>query len=428
MRALIVDSGEGRGSLAAARALARAGWDVGIACPSGHGLARLSRSVRYRHLVPALAAEADGFMEGVERACSTHAYDLVFPSSDGEILALSKERDRISSLFPYCAHEAVLRAIDKKRLADAARGVGLSTPPTASSADQASELWGSRALIVKENLHGTISPSGDFKHVAVESFADLAAAERRVLEIRASGLEPLVQPLIDGDLIAFTSVVNERGEMLARVQQVAERTYPRRAGLSARARTMPVDESLAEVVGSLLRSLGWFGLNQLQFIAPAGAPPMLLDFNGRFYGSLSLALAAGVNLPDTWGRIAIGHTVYGRRDARRDVRYQWLEGDLKAVREGPAGTLRGVLGCISYAWRSNASIWSLADPLPGALAVSSSIGPMLLRRRSKSGTPTWRRRRHRWKRTNGQDSQRTDAVTPSLAAQRSTSGSRQSRS
>jgi predicted ATP-grasp superfamily ATP-dependent carboligase len=373
MRALIVDSGQGRGSLAAARGLARAGWTVGMAGPARAGLPMLSRSVRHRHVVPPHASGANGFLRAIDSAIAARGYEVVFGCGDAEILTLSRERDRIRARVPHAPHKVMLRAIDKVELGAAAREVGMATPPVAASGTEARERWGAGPSIVKERLHGTSTAGGAFTHLAPQALVDPAAVDRRVQEIRAAGAVPVVQPMIEGRLMAFASVVDEQGRMLARVQQVAERTYPRDAGLSVRARTVPVDEQLAGQVSLLLGELGWFGLSELQFILPADGAPVLLDFNGRFYGSLALALAAGVNLPDAWARIATGRDPAEAGDARPGVRYQWLEGDLRAARERSRGPLRDAAGCLRYGIGAGAGIWSARDPLPGLLTAGTLL-------------------------------------------------------
>ena len=325
----------------------------------------LSRWANHRHLIPPHASGASSFVQAINGAIASRRYELVFACSDGEILTLSRERSKIGAHVPHPPHETMLRAIDKVDLGIAARAVGLATPPEATSATEGRERWGEKPTIVKERLHGTQVTGGAFTHIAPEAFSDPMNVDRRMEEIRAAGGTPVLQPLIEGQLMAFTSVLDEQGNMLARIQQVAERTYPRDAGLSVRARTVPVEEQLAARVTLLLRELGWFGLSELQFIQPADGEPVLLDFNGRFYGSLALALAAGVNLPDTWACIATGRTPVQAGDARPGVRYQWLEGDLRAAREGSRGPLRDASECLRYAMGANASIWSTKDPLPG---------------------------------------------------------------
>ncbi|MGN6373389.1 MAG: carboxylate--amine ligase [Solirubrobacteraceae bacterium] len=374
MRALIVDSHGGRGALAAVRGLARAGWTVGVACPSRSGLPALSRFARRWHRLPALAHSEEAFVRAVCDAVADERYELVFGCSDAEVLTLSAKRQSIPTRLPYPAHEKMLGAIDKARLAEAAVAVSIATPPAASSVAEAHERWGAKPVVVKESQHGTRADDERLSHVAPQRFEDPLAAEARVREIHAGGGTALVQPVIEGRLTAFSCVVDGQGEMLGRVQQVAERTYPLDAGSSARARTTPIDERLAERVGALLRELGWFGLVELQFLTAEDGGHTLLDFNGRFYGSLALALAAGVNLPDLWARAALGLPLPSRRDARAGVRYQWLEGDLKAARERSRGALAGVADCVRYALLSKASIWSPADPYPGLRAAGAVLG------------------------------------------------------
>jgi predicted ATP-grasp superfamily ATP-dependent carboligase len=373
MRALIVDSGKGRAALAASRALDRGGWHVGMAGPSRAGLPMLSRSVDARHVIPPRTAGESAFLEGVRRAVVAGGYEIVFGCGDGEILSLSRARETIDASVPHAPHEVLVRVHDKIALAEAAERSGIAAPPSASSAREARERWGEGPAVVKERLHAP--PAGGGRgHFATLAFPDVRAAGERVSELQAAGAEPVVQPLLEGELMAFSSVVGADGEMLARIQQVAERTYPLEAGLSARARTIEIDESLAARIVELLRDLGWFGVSELQFIVPPDGPPVLLDFNGRFYGSLALGLAAGINLPDTWARIATGRTPREAGDARPGVRYQWLEGDLRAAREHRHGARREVLACLQYRKRRSAGIWSATDPLPGLLTAGTLLG------------------------------------------------------
>jgi predicted ATP-grasp superfamily ATP-dependent carboligase len=373
LRALIVDSNGGRGALAAVRGLARAGWSVGVACPTRSDLPALSRFASHWHPLPALASGEQAFLEAVHDATVMQRYELVFGCSDAEVLALSAQRQSLPTRLPYPGHDAMLAAIDKARLAQAAGSVSIATPPGAFSVQEARERWGTGPVVVKESQHGTRDAQARLSHVAPERFDDLLEAEERVRAIRAGGGVALVQPLLGGRLMAFSCVVDENGTMLGRVQQVAERTYPLDAGSSARARTVAIDEHLAERVGALLKALEWFGLVELQFLAQEGAAPTLLDFNGRFYGSLALALAAGVNLPDLWGRAALGLPLPPPVDARPGVRYQWLEGDLKAGRERSSGGLGALGDCLRYALLSKASIWSPTDPYPGLRAAGGTI-------------------------------------------------------
>lgn len=323
---------------------------MGVAAPEPT-LASASRSVSRRHAVPLPEDGEEVFLQALGLAVADRDYEVVFASSDADMLALAGLSDRIPAVVPYPAVDVLRRAMDKVELSEAARSVGLAAPPTATSVEDARELVAAGPVVVKERLHGAT-------HFNPVVSSDPDEVEREMRD------QLLVQPVVQGRLMAFTSVVDAEGRMLARVQQVAERTWPQGLGCSVRARTVAVDEELAGKVGALLRELGWQGLSELQFLVPDGSEPQLIDFNGRFYGSMSLAIGAGVNLPDVWARSVTGRDAPEPRDAAPGVRYQWLEGDLRAAREDSRGAVRDLLDCLRYAAGAHHSVSSLRDPRP----------------------------------------------------------------
>ena len=53
-----------------------------------------------------------------------------------------------------------------------------------------------------------------------------------------------------------------------------------------------------------------------------------MEVNGRFWGSLQLAIDAGMNFPLLFYRLAIGEDVPSQFDYKAGVRSRWLLGDL----------------------------------------------------------------------------------------------------
>jgi hypothetical protein len=80
LRALIVEDGFQRGSLAAARALSKAGWQVGIGSPQ-EGFASSSRFAAAWHRVPSPEDGGDGFLEAVRKAVEAGGYDDIVLST-----------------------------------------------------------------------------------------------------------------------------------------------------------------------------------------------------------------------------------------------------------------------------------------------------------------------------------------------------------
>src|SRR5437588_6620410 len=373
MRALIVDPWDGRASLAGVRALAAAGWTVGVGSSRPRTLASSSHWCAAWDPVPTLDAGPGEFVAAVNQAIARRGYELVFSASDGEVLGLSRLREQIHAQVPYGPDERVVRALDKLSLASAADRVGMATPKTAVVGTEAAARLAERPVVVKERVHGALAAEGGPSRVEAEvcsTPAEMAAWMARLGDAPGADQAVLVQELLGGSLVAFSVVADRDGEVLCRVQQRAERTWPATAGCSVRARTVAIDEPLAARVSALMRELGWFGLAELQFMDTGDGEPRLIDFNGRFYGSMSLALAAGVNLPGAWAALATDSPVQGA-DARAGVRYHYLEGDLQVARgERRGGLLRDVAGCLRYAFGAQHSILSLRDPGPGLVGAA----------------------------------------------------------
>jgi hypothetical protein len=102
-----------------------------------------------------------------------------------------------------------------------------------------------------------------------------------------------------------------------------------------------------------------------------GSPrgPLLIDINLRFYGTMPLALACGVNLPAAWHAVATGAPLPSPAPYAVGVRYRRLEADLAAASHGaPRRLLRRTPG------PKIGATWAPDDPLAGAMVSVDSLG------------------------------------------------------
>jgi hypothetical protein len=273
-------------------------------------------------------------------------------------------RDRIPALVPYPAHDIVLSSFDKLNLAQAATAAGISTPAPMTAVNPALSPTGK--VIVKARFHAVLDRQGSPPRIDGRAVSSVAERDRRVAEILGAGGLPLVQEHVDGTLMSLAILLDARGEVIARAQQESELIYPPWIGVSVRATTVPIDEDLATRTVAMLRDLGWTGLAQLQFLVPADGVPRLIDFNGRFYGSLALAISAGANFPALWANSAIGRAVEPA-DAAPGFRYQWLWGDMRrAFVERRGGLARDLLQTARFARGATHSVWGAGDRTPSA--------------------------------------------------------------
>jgi predicted ATP-grasp superfamily ATP-dependent carboligase len=369
--ALLLESGDNPHLLPAVRAFAAGGWRVGLGGRVESSRVRSSRHVTQFHRVPPPEDGLDAFADGINAAVAAGGYHLVFPADDAEVLALSLVRDQLEAEVPYPAHRVVLNAVDKLALTTTALSLGLPVPETVEATD-ATVAAASLPVFVKPALHWTPGSNAGGRHLPAGICRNGQEVRDLVGEISRGGGRPLLQQPIDGELMAMTAVLDRAGHLLATVQQRTSVLGLRRT--SARAETVPVDPGLQQAVHRLLRSLGWFGLANLQFIRPPGGEPHLIDFNARFYGSMALTRAAGVNLPVAWAEACLRSTRTEPAIARTGVRFHALEEDLRrARRERRGGLVRDVAGSLGFAVRATHPTWSLTDPMPG-LVTAARVG------------------------------------------------------
>lgn len=358
-RALVVHSG-GVHVLAAARSLHAAGWEVGVA--SAHGALAHSRAVHRDFSVPPPERDPDGFVAAVAALVAERGYDVVFGADDIEVLLLSARRDEIGCVVPYAAHADVVRAIDKLALVETAGRVGLAVPHT-EVATAAALAAVDGPVVVKARLHWDPAAGGSARHLMARVCAGRDEAQQVADRMASAGGGPLLQEVVDGRLSALSVVVDRQGRLLGAVQQWSPRLSGRLT--SCRAVTVPVDPELLDGVRRLLDEMGWWGLANLQFMSAPDGPPRLIDLNGRFYGSLALAVGSGVPLPDLWARAALGDDVTPSGPGRTGVRFQsFFEDVARARRERRGGLVRDLASTLAHALGAVHPHADLRDPGP----------------------------------------------------------------
>ncbi len=343
---LLVCDGQQRGTLAAARSLGAAGHRVLVAS-TRRGHAARSRFVEAWCEVPPPGPD---LVAAVARVVAERLVDAVFAGTDEHLVLLSEGRDQLGAAFPYPTHDVVLGALDKVRLYESARQVGLAVPAFRSSPPDPDD---GRQWVAKQRLYAPGSVHACYP-------AD-------ELPPGVHG-ELVYQECIEEGWLAAVVVFREpTGRLSYLGGQRAERLFPEPNGISVRAGVVDVPTETASGVTRLLEHMGWWGIAELQFLVPPDGTWHLIDFNGRYFGSLALTVAAGADLPNAWLSAAMDLPVRLPRGPRPDVHYQWLEGDLRRSTARSRGRRREVLQSLRYAVGSTHSIWDRRDPAPALL-------------------------------------------------------------
>lgn len=374
---VVLIGGQARMVLAVASSLGRRGIAV-VHAPMGAVEDRMpSRHVRETLSIRRWLGTPEGFVAAVEAIAARWPGALLIPLNDSALVGLAGVRDR--ARFPVTigcpAAEVVARTIDKTETARVAARLGIPVPRTFALPDagavevQAARLTFPLFFKARDKIdHGRRHGGTDF---GVGRHPDLAALRAAFVADPAHGREYLFQEYCPGHDVLLSLLLHE-GRVLAAFQARSLRTWPSTGGVTVLTRSEPVDPVLREQLAALLREIGWEGLAQADFRRdPATGRTVLLEINGRFWGSTFAAVQAGIDFPYYVWQLARGETPEPPANYRAGRMTHWAMGDLKRLlrlwRHPAAGESRGrELARFLSAFRPSVGgmMWRWDDPRP----------------------------------------------------------------
>jgi predicted ATP-grasp superfamily ATP-dependent carboligase len=166
-------------------------------------------------------------------------------------------------------------------------------------------------------------------------YADDAGAARRTLaELPPSAFPLLVQQRIVGRGTGiFVLVWN--GRLVAAFAHRRLREQPPSGGASVYCESIAMDDDLLTRSLALLNAFQWQGVAMVEYKREhATGVPYIMEVNARFWGSLQLAVDAGVDFPVLLARAALGEPTGERPRYREGLRLRswWADVDHLLVR------------------------------------------------------------------------------------------------
>jgi predicted ATP-grasp superfamily ATP-dependent carboligase len=377
-RVLVLD-GQTTQALVSVRSLGRAGYTVFVASPRRRPLAAWSRYCRAQFWVHEETVEGFAALRAWARE---QGVQVVLPQRERSCVLCNMEREQWEALgiAVGCGPQDMLaQAFDKARTIEHAVACGVRIPPTRLPTSLAechvaaeavgypciikprfSDFWDGRRFLQDRGPQ--------FAHNAVELEANAVAC-------RQGALWPVIQGLVPGRGKGVFALC-DRGEPVVWFGHERLRDIrPSGSGSSLR-RSIPLDARTQEPALRLLTGMAWHGPAMIEFRDDGTGEPCLIEVNGRFWGSLSLAVACGVDFPTLWVRLLCGEPVGPVANYQTGVTLRWLWGDVKRLLHIMAGAppgfpdpyptvltgLREVLGAQPSGTRSET--WSADDRWP----------------------------------------------------------------
>jgi predicted ATP-grasp superfamily ATP-dependent carboligase len=319
------------------------------------------------------------------------AFDLVIPCHDRMIIPLQEHRHDLELLGNlYLINDRAFDVLfDKFKTNELARSLGIPVPRETfvTNPEQAESV---RATY---NLPLVLKPPASFDHRKLTldekrlvrkaySWEDF---DRYLAEMWSNG-PVIIQENVLGAGVGVEMLVNA-GKALMAFQHVRVHE-PLQGGGSSYRKSVPVSSHLLDAARKLLQAVDYTGVAMVEFKVDAQTGDWaLIEVNGRFWGSLPLALACGADFPLALFQLLVeGRTSFPQayrvglycRSLTWDLRWQW--NNLRADRSDPTLATRPlptVVGETVYnvlTLRERSDTFTLDDPGPGLAEMQEVMG------------------------------------------------------
>lgn len=336
MRALILD-GDQKSALSALRALSARGIQTSVGASRSSALALHSRhaDTTFVYTHPLLSKER--FVRDVLSFCTREKEPpVLFAFSDATFLSLARAYSDIQKCARMVlpSSESVEIAFDKARTMDLAQKLAIPIPPTffPTTSEDARTITRKVSFPVVVKPRHSASWLGDGgvsgSVVFVQTIGELEEVFTQVYE--ETGEPPLIETYIEGDEYGIEVFAHE-GEVAQWFAHKRIRSLSPTGGASVVKESIELPPDLKEYSTKLVRELSWSGVAMLEFKRDKkqGDAPLLLEINGRFWGSLPLALSAGVDFPFQYFSYASGERDITVASYATGIVTRYLLGDVK---------------------------------------------------------------------------------------------------
>jgi len=407
--------------LAVVRSLGRRGLTVSLGTQDNTSIVERSRYLSGVIVFPPIASGSQPWCDKLAGILQQQKYDLIIPVADGCLVPVMQQRARFEALAKFAIPDELgfQTTYLKQNTIAMAQRLEVPVPRTAlvcniaDLKDMESRAEMSLPLVIKP-VSSKVWRGGRRIDNFVSVEHDWEKVRDRVQELLK--ITPvLIQSYFQGIGVGQEFLV-DNGVILSAFQH--ERLHePMEGGGSLYRKSVPLDGDMLKHSARMLDDMTWTGVAMVEYKRdPVSGNFALMEINGRFWGSLPLAISAGVDFPaDLYGLLVEGkkpkatsyrYGVYCRK-APQDV--LWFVENWRADRGNP---------CLMTVPKSRATVewlnvlrgrehWdslTLDDPMPGLADWAELLRYCYGKLRSKSEgrlvrylfkVPGWRRKRER---------------------------------
>lgn len=299
-RILVLD-GHSSAALAFTRSAGRAGHWVAVGANQGQfAAAKLSRYCQLRFDYPVSTDDANAFLDATLAFVREHAIDLVVPIADWTLHPLSEQRTRFEGICKIALppQEAVQASSDKYHTIELARSLRIGVPRTwliQKPVDLNALSEAKFPLVVKDRFSVRWDNGKAILGGVAYAFSKQELERKANERLHAVG-DVLVQEFVAGAGIGLSFFLAGNEVFLPFAWERIREVDPKGSASSCR-ESIPVDPTLGGLSSLLMQSIGFQGIAMVEYKRQSDGTSMLMEINGRPWGSIALPIASGIDYP-----------------------------------------------------------------------------------------------------------------------------------
>lgn len=327
---ILVTDPEQRAALAAVRAFGRRGWRVGTVGET-RGLAGASKFAQWHvALPPGGRSDSSAYTAEVAKAVAAHGVGIVVPVTDRACQALLGAEGLVGAPIAGPSRAAYLAASDKAGVLQRAATCGIRVPRQHTLLERSAVIppHFAEGWVVVKPAHSVVEVAGSLVSTTVRFAEGRAALDSLVASYPAAAYPLMLQERIVGHGEGVFLLRHHRQTHLAFGHRRL-REKPPAGGVSTYREAVTPSPELVAKCETLLDALEYDGAAMIEFKRDAATGEhVLMEINARLWGSVQLAIDAGLDFPSALVQSTLGHPIISGDLARAGIRSVWELGEL----------------------------------------------------------------------------------------------------
>jgi predicted ATP-grasp superfamily ATP-dependent carboligase len=257
-------------------------------------------------------------------------HEVLIPISTDSMLPISKNIDKFEKIteVPIPKYKQLVIAQDKNLTLEVAENLGIPCPKTfiPQNLSQLKEvaLKLEYPVVVKHR-----ESSGAQGVVYAKSPEDLLSKYNLMHQKQE---RPLIQEYIKGTGFGAFAIFNKDSKPVATFVHKRLREYPITGGQSTFCESVK-EPAILKYGLKILKELNWYGLAMVEFKMDEFGEPKIMEINPRFWGSMPLAIASGVDFPYLLYKLAVDGNIKEVNSYKVGVKTRFVLSDTLACSE-----------------------------------------------------------------------------------------------